>query len=160
MAVVFTGTTHARFADLPKNFKKYEHSEMGLGGYLNTLFYSDWALGEFMKMAEKTRWFERTIFIFMADHPAFTSGDFRERFHIPFVIFAPSVFLLKESKMSLGLNMILFRQLLIYSALMLNFPLSVNLFSKKQKMILFLFQMATLLELLQAMDLFLIPLLV
>ncbi len=92
LAVVFTGTTHARFADLPKNFKKYEHSEMGLGGYLNTLFYSDWALGEFMKMAEKTRWFERTIFIFMADHPAFTSGDFRERFHIPFVIFAPSVF--------------------------------------------------------------------
>jgi phosphoglycerol transferase MdoB-like AlkP superfamily enzyme len=92
LAVVFTGTTHARFADLPKNFKKYEHSEMGLGGYLNTLFYSDWALGEFMKMAEKTRWFERTIFIFMADHPAFTSGDFRERFHIPFVIFAPSIF--------------------------------------------------------------------
>jgi hypothetical protein len=30
LAVVFTGTTHARFADLPENFKKYEHSEMGL----------------------------------------------------------------------------------------------------------------------------------
>jgi phosphoglycerol transferase MdoB-like AlkP superfamily enzyme len=92
LAVVFTGTTHARFADLPENFKKYKHSEMRLGGYLNTLFYSDWALGEFMKMAEKTRWFERTIFIFTADHPTFTSSDFRERFHIPFVIFAPSIF--------------------------------------------------------------------
>ncbi|GBD04100.1 Lipoteichoic acid synthase [bacterium HR19] len=98
-AFVFTGTTHPDFPPLPKRFLKYPHSPKGLGGYLNTLFYSDWSIGEFMNSAESSSWFQRTIFIFTADHPAYVRENrFDKMFHIPFVIFAPRIFQPKRIK--------------------------------------------------------------
>jgi len=98
-AFVFTGTTHPDFPPLPERFLKYPHSPKELGGYLNTLFYSDWSIGEFMKSAENSIWFPRTIFIFTADHPAYVRENrFDKMFHIPFVIFAPKIFPPKRIK--------------------------------------------------------------
>lgn len=33
--------------------------------------YSDWAIGEFLKKASQTKWFENTLFVFIADHGAY-----------------------------------------------------------------------------------------
>jgi phosphoglycerol transferase MdoB-like AlkP superfamily enzyme len=89
---IFTGTTHVPYPYLPKQFEKYEHSQNSEEGFLNTLYYADWAVGEFMKEAEKMPWYENTVFIFTADHclGAFSNGSFLDKFHTPFLIFEPS----------------------------------------------------------------------
>ena len=48
---------------------KYPHGENTENGFLNTLHYSDWSLGQFMKTKAAAPWFDQdTIFIFTADH--------------------------------------------------------------------------------------------
>ncbi len=88
---MFTGTTHVPYADLPEQFHKYPHESNGENGFLNTLYYSDWSLGEFMKAAKKAPWYENTVFVFTADHTLSVSrGDsLLDRFHIPLLIFIP-----------------------------------------------------------------------
>ena len=88
IAFVFTGTTHVPYADVPKRFHKYKHDALGEGGFLNTLFYADWALGSFFKEAKKMPWFNNTIFILTADHAlgSFQGKGFKERFHTPLLI--------------------------------------------------------------------------
>lgn len=88
---MFTGTTHVPYADLPEQFHKYPHDSNGENGFLNTLYYSDWSLGEFMKAAKTAPWYENTVFIFTADHTLSVSrGDsMLDRFHIPLLIFIP-----------------------------------------------------------------------
>ena len=94
LAYMLTGTTHATFGELPKRFVKHRHEPNGEGGYLNSLYYSDWSLGEFMKFAKAQPWFDRTIFIFSADHAGGykKKENFIDKFHIPFLIYAPKLF--------------------------------------------------------------------
>ena len=87
----FTGSTHSPYGTLPKEFLKYPHSTDTEYGFMNTLFYADWALGQFMEKARKQPWFDNTVFFFTADH---TLGHYRKRdtldqFHIPFLIYSP-----------------------------------------------------------------------
>jgi phosphoglycerol transferase MdoB-like AlkP superfamily enzyme len=88
---MFTGTTHVPYADLPDRFHKYPHESNGEKGFLNTLYYSDWSLGEFMKAAKTAPWYNNTVFIFTADHTLSVSrGDtMLDRFHIPLLIYIP-----------------------------------------------------------------------
>ena len=91
---LFTGTTHTPYI-LPGNgLEKYPHGENTENGFLNTLHYSDWSLGQFMKAAAAAPWFDDTIFIFTADHnfDAYRSFQNPERFHTPLVIYAPKLF--------------------------------------------------------------------
>ncbi len=100
---VFTGTTHPDFPPLPSQFVKYPHHPKEKEGYLNTIFYSDWSIGEFMKYAEGSDWFSRTFFIFTSDHPIYTAEkDFEAKFRIPFVIYAPEIFPPKRIKNIVG----------------------------------------------------------
>ena len=89
-AFLFTGTTHMPYAKI-KGFNKYPHEKNGENGFLNTLYYSDWAIGEFFKQISHEKWFKKTIFIFTADHTAsaFRSG-FVDKFRTPLLIFDPS----------------------------------------------------------------------
>lgn len=90
-AYLFTGTTHVPYAKLPKKFLKYEHEENGINGFLNTLYYSDWALGEFMKEAKKSSWYENSVFIFTADHALGGESDnILKKFQIPLLIYIPN----------------------------------------------------------------------
>jgi phosphoglycerol transferase MdoB-like AlkP superfamily enzyme len=88
---VYTGTTHEPFTRLPARFEKRPHGELTEDGFLNTLYYADWSLGEFMKAAEKSDWYKNTIFVFVADHPIGKFGvtTTLDRFHIPILIYAP-----------------------------------------------------------------------
>ncbi|MCB9494981.1 MAG: sulfatase-like hydrolase/transferase [Desulfobacteraceae bacterium] len=90
---VFTGTTHEKFILPHKQFEKYPHEPYGLNGYLNTLFYSDYSLGNFFEKARATDWFKNTIFIITADHALgkFQKDSINDKFKIPLLIYAPDI---------------------------------------------------------------------
>src|SRR5690554_3846495 len=89
-AFLFTGTTHEPFPDPGERFHRYEHTKNAESAYLNTLFYSDWALGEFIQRAAKQDWYKDTIFVFVADHVLRASAtELDQSFRIPLVIYTP-----------------------------------------------------------------------
>lgn len=86
-AFLFTGTTHEPFADPGAKFHIRPHDPRSENGFLNTLHYSDWALGEFMRQAASKAWFKDTVFVFTADHTLNSEGlDLAADYHIPLVI--------------------------------------------------------------------------
>lgn len=87
---VFTGTTHEPFNDPGEEFHIRPHDPLSEDGFLNTLNYSDWSIGQFMETVKDKPWFKDTIFIFTADHVLRAeSKDLREQFSVPLVIYAP-----------------------------------------------------------------------
>lgn len=110
LTFTFTATTHLPYILPNKKYKKYqEHNKKGTTGMLNTMYYTDDMIGDFMTKARKTAWFKNTIFIFTADH---TAGIYnttqrknffnkygkkiplrmQERQKIPLIIYAPYIF--------------------------------------------------------------------
>ncbi|MEN9336045.1 MAG: hypothetical protein RLZZ500_1032 [Bacteroidota bacterium] len=64
------------------------HSKSREGG----VKYTDYALQQFFKMAEKQSWFKNTIFVIVADHCASSSGKTElplNKYRIPAMIYAP-----------------------------------------------------------------------
>ncbi|MCB1158987.1 MAG: sulfatase-like hydrolase/transferase [Leptospiraceae bacterium] len=59
--------------------------------FLNVLHYADWAIGDFIRKAEKMGRLNDTIFIFLADHTHHRYLNYFEDRNIPFLIYAPSV---------------------------------------------------------------------
>lgn len=56
--------------------------------------YTDHAIGRFVEKARSHPWFERTVFVFVADHTSIARGRSdlpMERFHIPMVVWAPGL---------------------------------------------------------------------
>jgi phosphoglycerol transferase MdoB-like AlkP superfamily enzyme len=93
LGIILTLSNHEPFLLPSGEFKKYSedipHSE-----YLNTFYYSDWALGEFFRQAEKQDYFKNTIFVLVSDHGKFmeSQSDFPwDRFHIACLIYAPHI---------------------------------------------------------------------
>lgn len=93
-AFFFSGTTHTPFILLDKKFEKYPHDRTSLNGYLNTLYYADFSLGEFMRGARESGWAENTVFILTSDHAQgqFEKDTLREKFRVPLVIYCPKLF--------------------------------------------------------------------
>jgi len=60
---------------------------------LTCVRYADWAIGRFMEKARGSAYFDRTIFVFIADHTGGTSGYpiSPVSYRIPFIIYAPSI---------------------------------------------------------------------
>ena len=90
----FTGTTHTPFNSTVLDFEKYPRTT-DENKYLNTLYYSDYSIGKLIEKSKKENWFDNTIFIFLADHNLNTivkTDDLREKFKIPFIIYAPKIF--------------------------------------------------------------------
>ncbi|WP_158211117.1 alkaline phosphatase family protein [Myroides phaeus] len=55
--------------------------------------YTDYAIGQFFKMAAKQPWFENTVFVIMADHCASSAGKTQlplDKYRIPAMIYAPN----------------------------------------------------------------------
>ena len=95
VSMVFTGTTHIEYARVGPQFELRPHSPTSEDGFLNTLYYADWSLGEFFKAARQSPWFDNTVFIFCADHTwghYQKVGTFVEKFRIPFLIYAPAMY--------------------------------------------------------------------
>ena len=92
MGMVFTGITHAPFARTLAQFDKYKGGTWD-DGFKNTLYFSDWSIGELLKRAQEEGWFDNTVFVFVADH---TSGgpdsdSLYNKFRIPLVFYAPKI---------------------------------------------------------------------
>ncbi len=95
VSMVFTGTTHIEYARVGQQFELRPHGATSEDGFLNTLYYADWSLGEFMKAARQSPWFDQTVFIFCADHTwghYQKVGSFVEKFRVPFLIYAPAIY--------------------------------------------------------------------
>ncbi len=73
---------------------KVEHFRKGnslLDKYINTVKFTDKAIGDFIRKARKEPWYKNTVFIFMGDHahrmPKNRNAWEIERHHIPFIIY-------------------------------------------------------------------------
>ena len=60
---------------------------------LNCIRYADWALGGFMERARRASWFDRTLFVFVADH----TGGYAQlpldaaSYRVPFLMYGPKI---------------------------------------------------------------------
>lgn len=94
MGMVFTGITHEPFTSTLSQFDKYPYDTWE-HGFLNTLGFADWSIGQLLARAKQDGWFDDTIFIFVADHtsggPA--DGTLKNHFQIPLVIYAPKYYM-------------------------------------------------------------------
>lgn len=93
MGMVFTGITHEPFTSTLPQFDKYPYDSWE-HGFLNTLAFADWSIGELLSRAKKDGWFDDTIFVFVADHTSGgpTESTLKNHFQIPFVVYAPKRF--------------------------------------------------------------------
>jgi phosphoglycerol transferase MdoB-like AlkP superfamily enzyme len=60
---------------------------------LDAVKYADWSIGQFMEQARKTKWFDNTLFVFVADHCAgYAEGslDASDQ-RVPFLMYAPKI---------------------------------------------------------------------
>lgn len=56
--------------------------------------YADWAIGDFLRKAAQRPWFDKTIFVFVADHTSKGRGKIDldpEHFHIPYIVYSPKI---------------------------------------------------------------------
>lgn len=56
--------------------------------------YTDFAIGQFLRQAASHEWFERTVFIVIADHCASSAGKTSipvDKYHIPCIFYAPKM---------------------------------------------------------------------
>ncbi len=63
--------------------------------------YTDYAINRFIKQAQKKPWFAHTIFVIVSDHCSRSAGKTDlpiNRYHIPCIIYAPSIIQPKEEK--------------------------------------------------------------
>ncbi len=94
LAFLFTGSTHAPYAPVPRALQSQYPSRDPEKGLLDVIHYADWSIGQFMERARREPWFDNTVFIFAADHTHGARGPYqqlRDRFHIPLVIYAPGL---------------------------------------------------------------------
>jgi len=61
------------------------------GRYMDSVRYTDHYLGVFFNRIREEPFFPRTIFVITADHSARTIDSMEDRFHIPFLIYAPGI---------------------------------------------------------------------
>lgn len=86
-SLLMTSTSHEPF-DLPmdERFQEKDMPQM----YRNTVHYTDRCLGDYMKSAKQQPWFERTLFVILADHahflPLYRKHNEPQRHRIPFLL--------------------------------------------------------------------------
>lgn len=72
--------------------------------------YADWSIGRFMHKASQQEWFDKTLFVFVADHGAVGDNDVYEMshsyHHIPMVFYAPGkIAPRRESRLALQMDL-------------------------------------------------------
>lgn len=87
-ASMFTASSHSPF-DFP--MEEVLHWGDKEKGYINSVYYSDNCIHNFIEAAKKTSWYKNTLFIFVSDHShnspknwAFNQPEYR---HIPMVFY-------------------------------------------------------------------------
>ncbi|MGB2579672.1 phosphoglycerol transferase MdoB-like AlkP superfamily enzyme [Elusimicrobium simillimum] len=93
LALTFTAITHDPFTVTLPQFEAYPRGVSWENDYLNSLYYADYSVGELIKKAKTEGWFDNTIFIFLSDHSSgdLNRGTLKNRYRIPFVMYAPKI---------------------------------------------------------------------
>jgi phosphoglycerol transferase MdoB-like AlkP superfamily enzyme len=90
VGVIYTGSTHEPYPQVDPRFMRRPHQRDGEAGFLNVLGYTDWAIGEFFKVAEAAPWYRDTVFIVTGDHPRQGSAKrIADNFAVPMLWFDP-----------------------------------------------------------------------
>ncbi|MEK6616503.1 MAG: LTA synthase family protein [Bacteroidota bacterium] len=103
--------------------------------------YADWALGNFMKRCLQEKWYDNTIFVFVADHGCNMQSHYEiplAYHHSPFIIYSPV--LIKESKQidKLAIQIDVFPTLMNFLKLpYTNNTLGINLFKEERPYVFF-----------------------
>lgn len=90
---IFTASTHLPFQSPGERWQKFAPDTLE-HRFLNSLYYADWALGEFFKEARQAGYYDNTIFILTADHVsgfAGKAGDVPSMHHVPLLVIAPGL---------------------------------------------------------------------
>ncbi|MBI5403097.1 MAG: sulfatase-like hydrolase/transferase [Ignavibacteriae bacterium] len=112
LAVILTISSHESLS-LPK---KSEFKPTMTDAYEMLFEYTDWAISEFFKSAQKQEWFENTIFAFIGDHGQNFDPTYDvplSYFHSPMIFYAPELISPAEYK-NPGLQIDLFPTLMGY----------------------------------------------
>lgn len=100
-SVVFTLSSHQPFK-VPADFEKNYKGEPNENPVLKSIAYVDQSIKNYMDCAKKQPWFDKTIFVFMADHTGpvvdATNLEFEHYFEIPILFYA------KKPEILNGLN--------------------------------------------------------
>jgi phosphoglycerol transferase MdoB-like AlkP superfamily enzyme len=100
----FSGTTHSPYIRLPAQFEKYPYQIDGLNGMLNSIAYMDWSVQQFIEGLRQETWFNNTIFIITADHPAVSyvtkKAHYQALFHIPLIIYSANANLIQAERIN------------------------------------------------------------
>lgn len=93
LSFIFTSTTHVPWIIPDARWRKYD-SGSDRDRFLNSLFYADWALGQFIASAKKAGYYDNTIFVLTADH----ANEFVEHpehtpnlYHVPLLVVGPGI---------------------------------------------------------------------
>ena len=99
--------------------------------------YADWSLEKFFKLSSKQKWFDNTIFVFVADHGAPISSNYEislSYFHSPFIIYAPKFAQSKLVKKEMGSQLDIFPTIMgIIKQPYVNNTLGIDLLKTKRK---------------------------
>ena len=96
--------------------------------------YADWALGNFVRKCSHEKWFDNTLFVFVADHGCILPSPYEiplSYHHSPFIIYSPQI--IKEPKQfeKLAVQEDIFPTLMNFLKLpYTNNTLGINLFSE------------------------------
>ena len=93
LGFVFSASTHLPFQSPGERWTKYSPDSLE-HRFLNSLYYADWALGEFISNAKKAGYYDDTIFVLTADHVsgfAGKSSDAPSLHHVPLLVIAPGL---------------------------------------------------------------------
>jgi phosphoglycerol transferase MdoB-like AlkP superfamily enzyme len=90
---IFTASTHLPYQSPGERWQKFAPDSLE-HRYLNSLYYADWALGEFIAATKKAGYYDNTIFILTGDHVSgfdAKSSDVPSLHHVPLLIVAPGL---------------------------------------------------------------------
>ncbi len=97
---IFTLTSHQPY-NIPATYQdQFTDDRLPI---LKSIRYSDYAVEQFMKCAEKQTWYANTLFIFTADHtgPELRPNEnFETRFQVPLIFFHPDSKVLENLKVN------------------------------------------------------------
>lgn len=97
-SVVFTLSSHQPFK-VPEDFEKTYKGEANENPVLRSISYVDHSIKNYMECAKKQAWFDKTIFLFLADHTGpvvdATNLEFEHHFEIPILFYAKNIEILQ-----------------------------------------------------------------
>lgn len=91
-ATFMTASDHGPYV-IPENIPFSANNETNISKQI--VEYADWSIKKFLELASREKWFNNTIFVFIADHGGVLNSIYDmplSYHHTPFIIHAPKIF--------------------------------------------------------------------